>query len=432
MYVTRTATALALILAGATGPLPSTVAASGFSMPEASIAGLGLANTLAANPEERGAFAYNPAAMGFHTGSSLSVGTLFIAPSFSVETAVGEHDSRGADWIGLGLLQGALDLGERWRLGFGITMPFGLETRWRDGTFPAVSGTRTLQLPSYLPLDPVVPLGHPTSSRLEVWDIAPTATYRVNDSLSLSAGVDIYWAKTARFESTLADLDVDGTGLGFNLSALYRQGPWSLGAAFHSSSTLGLEGDYVPLSQTLVALGQIAPAQSAELDFALPWRLQIGLRHAFDERLAVEFDWTRTGWEAFNDFEVRGANGSTAIYREDNDWHDSDAYQVGLTYRLRPETQIRVGYTYGRTPQGDDHFSALVPSNDGHLIGVGLVQSLGHGLSLEAGYLYLWLDDRRYRSDTRYIGTALHGTDALDGDYSMHAHMVGLGLTQVF
>ena len=45
---------------------------------------------------------------------------------------------------------------------------------------------------------------------------------------------------------------------------------------------------------------------------------------------------------------------------------------------------------------------------------------------------YLYLDERRYRSDTAYSGTGLHGTDALDGDYSMHAHMVGLGLVQVF
>lgn len=432
MSVPRIAAVLALGLAGMAGPLQPPALASGFSVPEGSIAGLGLANTLVANPSERGAFAYNPAAMGFHQGSSLSLGTLFIQPNFSVETASGDHTSQGADWIGLGLAQAMLDLGERWRLGFGITMPFGLETRWRDGTFPAVSGTQTLPLPSYLPLDPVVPLGHPTSSQLEVWDMAPTATYRVNDSLSLSAGVDVYWARTAKFKSTLADLDVDGTGLGFNLSALYRQGPWSLGAAFHSSSTLGLEGDYVPLSQTLVALGKIAPAQSAEIDFALPWRLQLGLRYAFDERLAVEFDWTRTGWESFNAFEVSGANTGTAIYREGNDWHDSDAYQIALTYRLDDETQLRAGYTYGETPQGDDHFSALVPSNDGHLFGIGLARSLGHGLSLEAGYLYLYLDERRYRSDTAYSGTGLHGTDALDGDYSMHAHMVGLGLVQVF
>jgi len=63
----------------------ATAVASGFSIPEASALGTAMSNAVVANPEETGAFAYNPAAMGFHDRTSVSLGTLFIGPSFSVD-----------------------------------------------------------------------------------------------------------------------------------------------------------------------------------------------------------------------------------------------------------------------------------------------------------------------------------------------------------
>lgn len=404
--------------------------AAGFSLPEASTAGVGTANALVANPDEIGAFPYNPAAMGFHDSSSVALGTILIGPSFSVDTASGSHDSQGADWLTSPTFQMAFKVNDKWRVGLGLSAPFGLETRWPDGTFPALSGTVTLPIP---PTYPKVPRSQPTASKLEILDFTPTATFRVNDDLSLAAGLDVYWAKTAELDSTAAKLSGDGTGLGFNLSALYRQGPWSFGATFRSAATLGLEGDFEPLSKTLVALKRLAPAQSAELDVDLPWRLQVGGRYAFDERLAVEFDVTRTGWSEFNDLEIKGKGTGILIFRDSNDWEDANAYRLSATYQLSEATQLRAGYAYDETGQGDDHFSARVPDSDRHLFSLGVAQSLGHGFSLEASYMYVLGVDRDYRSSRHYTtGSDINGSDALDGDYSMDAHLIGLELVKVF
>lgn len=426
----RIARTVALLAATSACAVQSPAFGAGFMLPEASVAGIGTTNALVANPEEVGAFAYNPAAMGFHDGSSIAIGSLLIGPSFSVDSASGNHDSQGANWSVLPMIQAAIKLDDRWRLGFGITVPFGLETRWRDGAFPAVSGTRTLPVPA--PLNPEVPLGHPTTSKLEVLDFSPTATYRVNDDLSVSAGLDVYWTKTAKLYSTAGTLSGDGTGLGFNLSALYRTGAWSFGGSYRSSATVGLSGDYVPMSSTLVALGRLEPAQSAELDFDLPWRLQVGARYAVNADLALEVDLTRTGWSVFNDLKAKGKNNGVVIFADQNDWDDANAYRIGLTYQVQPQTQLRFGYTYDETGQGDDHFSARVPDNDRHLFGLGLAQSLGQGYTLEGAYMYVVAEERNYRSATRYSGGDLNGTSALDGDYSMDAHLIGLQITKVF
>ena len=415
---------LALCLAASVLGTP-TVGASGFMLPEASTAGIGLSNALVANPDERGAFAYNPAAMGFHDGSSLALGTYFVGPNFSVDTASGQHDSQGAEWMAIPMIQGAFALDARWRLGFGVSVPFGLETRWSDGTFPAVSGTRSLGGYS-------IPLGHPLTSKLEILDFSPTASYRLTDDLSLSAGLDIYWARQAKLDSTLGTLSGDGHGFGFNLGALYRQGAWSLGAAYRSSATLDLEGDFTPKSSVLVALGRLARGQSAELEFSVPWRLQLGARYAFDERLAVEFDISRTGWSTFNDIKVSGKHSGAVIFVDQNDWNDANAYRLGATYQLRDQTQLRFGYTYDETGQDDDHFSARVPDNDRHLFSLGLAQSFGNGLSLEAAYMYVHAVDRDYRGVRPYTGSDLNGSTALAGDYGMDAHLIGLELVKVF
>lgn len=424
MFKTPITCSSALVLAASLCGI-QTAQASGFMLPEASTAGIGLSNALVANPEERGAFAYNPAAMGFHETSSLALGTYLVGPSFSVDTASGHHDSQGADWLPIPMIQGMLALDERWRLGLGITVPFGLETRWSDGTFPAVSGTRNIGGVS-------IPLGHPLTSSLEIVDISPTATYRVNDALSLSAGVDIYWAKEAKLDSTLGKLTGDGYGFGFNLGALYRQGPWSVGASFRSASTLDLEGDFTPKSSVLVSLGRLARAQTGELDLDIPWRLQLGARYAFDERLAVEFDISRTGWSAFDELRVTGKTTGDEIFVDRNGWDDANAYRLGATYRLNDQTQLRFGYTYDETGQGDEYFSARVPDNDRHLFSFGLAQALGNGLSLEAAYMYVRAEDRDYDGARTYTGGDLNGTTALDGDYSMDAHLIGLEVVKVF
>ncbi|NCA69593.1 MAG: porin [Sphingobacteriia bacterium] len=413
-----------LMAAGAVG-------AAGFSLPESSTAGIGLANALVADPNERGAFSYNPAAMGFHQTSSLALGTILIGPSFSVRTDSGNHDSQGAEWLAGPMIQAALRLNDDWRVGLGISAPFGLETRWTDGTFPAVSGTA--HVPGLPPsLNPNVPKGHPTASKLEILDIAPSLAYRVSDDLSVAAGLDVYWAKHAQLDSTANRMSGDGTGLGFNLGVLYRLGDWSFGAAYRSSADISIDGPYQPLSPTLVAIKRLPPAQDAEVDIELPWRFQLGARYQVTEQLAVELDWARTGWSTFDTLEIRGNNTDELIFRDQNRWSDSNAYRIGATYQIRPATRLRFGYAYDQTGQDDAHFSPRVPDSDRQLLSAGLAQSLGNGYSLELGYMYVVADDRRIKSATPYTGGPINGTSAVDGDYQMHAHLIGIEINKVF
>ena len=399
--------------------------ASGFALPDSSAAGIATTNALVANPEELGAIPYNPAAMGFHEGSSVSLGGFTIGPRFSVTTDSGKHGSEGADWTLLPFLQAAFKVTDQWRLGLGVSAPYGLETRWPYGTFPLLSKSI---------FKGQIPTGnHPTASKLEILDFVPTLAYRVTDNLSLGVGMDVYWAKTAQLDSNLAELRGDGTGMGFNLSALYRLNAWSLGASFHSASTIDLTGTYTPLNPTLVKLQLMQPAQPVSLDVNLPWRLQLGVRYEISPTLATEFNWGYTGWNSFKELQVYGEENGDLIFSDTNNWNNASAYRLGLTWQVLAKTQLRFGYTYDQAAQDDSHFSARVPDTDRHLVGIGLAQDIGNGFSVEASYMYVKGVDRNYSSSVPYnITSDVNGSEALNGNYEMSAHLFGFEVSKTF
>jgi long-chain fatty acid transport protein len=422
-------TALALGLAG----LGSPVQASGFSVPELSAAGLSLSNALVANPEELGAIPYNAAAMGFQDKSSLSLGALFINFNLSVDTASGSHDSQSPDWVIPPLFQAVAKINDQWRVGLGVTAPFGLETRWEPGTFPALSGTTVRRLPPPLGPTPLPNGNQPLQSKLQVLDFAPTASYKVNENLSVSAGLDYYWAKEAVLNSSLAEIEGDGSGWGWNLGVMFRKDAWSLGASYRSASTVAIDGTYSPLNQTLVMIGRLAPGQAAELDLNLPWRLQLGVRYAINPQLAVEVDWTRMGWSEFQKIEVQGKSTGQSIFTDTNDWEDADAIRVGLTYDVRPTTQLRLGYSYDETGQPDAHFSARVPDKDRQLFSIGVAENLAHDITVELGYMYVLTEDRDYVGVTPFAGQPdINGTTAINGNYKGDVNLFAIEVSTSF
>ena len=413
--------------------------ASGFAIPELSVLGLGTANALVANPDEPGALAYNPAAIAFHPKSTWSAAVLFIDPYFSVRTANGKHDSQGADWHALPLVNAAVRVDDKWALGISVNSPFGLETRWPAGTFPELTGTAPVNLGPPLGQVTLPVSAQPTQSKAEILDFTPTITYAVNDQFSLAAGADIYWAKSAKFSSTLTSVEGDGTGWGFNLSAMYVKDALSLGINFHSAATVSMDGYYTALNPTLAQIYQgtggaqgIPPSQSASLDLDLPWRLQLGVRYEITNELAAEIDWTRTGWSEFKELSI-DLQPDGNLVTDQNQWNDANAYRLGITYQVRPNTQLRLGYSYDETPQPNKYFTARIPDSDRNLFSIGVAQSFGQGWTAELGYMYVMNEERNYKGTQPYVpGGPTNGTTAYAGKYKADANLIGLGISKRF
>ncbi len=84
-YPPRTTTTAVLLCGLMTA---NTAFASGFRIPEASIAGLGASNALVADTSTAGALPYNPAAMAFQNQRVLTVGLINVWPEFERPTRI--------------------------------------------------------------------------------------------------------------------------------------------------------------------------------------------------------------------------------------------------------------------------------------------------------------------------------------------------------
>ncbi len=402
-------TALAALVAASLGLAGPYAHASGFAVPEISIFGLGTSNAVVANATELGAIAYNPAISGFYSGLTLSGGVNVVVPSLEATTATGSHESGGRDLIPVPMFQATYGVNDKITLGLGANAPFGLETKWAPGVFPGFAG--------------IAPAAHPTSSKIELADIVPTFAYRIAPNTAVALGADYYYARKIQFSAVGLESEGDGDGWGWNASLIHTMNDWSFGLSYRSKATVDIEG-----TSSVPGLSQPASA-----DVPLPWRAQAGVRYQVNSALAVEFDITRTGWGGFDTLEIKNGALLPDVVSA-TDWKDANAYRLGATYELNSQTQLRFGYSYDKTPQPRDSFSARIPDNDRHLLSVGFGHDLGDGLAIEGGYMFVKFEG--YTHNVAGLGPSpvdpLNGSFVYNGKYDSHVHLIGLGVSKSF
>lgn len=412
--LTLIATALTTIVAA---PLAQ---ASGFRIPEASVAGLGATNALVADATDLGALAYNPAAMSFHSGMNLVAGVVAIDPNISVITASGNHESQvdSPFYVPNLFLMGTIN--SQWSWGLNVNAPFGLETNWRDETFPAFGPLPSPPYPAGTNIDPL----EPSRSKINMVNINPNIAFKANANTSIAFGLDYYYVKEARLDTQAVKMNGDGSDIGWNVALMSVNGPWSFGISYRSEVEVEIEG-------TLSAGPSSGPATTT---ITFPAMLQVGVRNQVNDKLSLEFDIEMTRWSSFNVLTItHGAPGVPSPSVSVNDWGDSMAYRFGGSYRLNPGSLLRFGYSYDETPQPSAHFNARVPDSDRHLFGIGLSQNIA-GWTFDAGYTYLIAKNRRIVSSTPFgtYGSDANGTSVYNGKYEFDAHLFGLGLSKKF
>ena len=108
--------------------------------------------------------------------------------------------------------------------------------------------------------------------------------------------------------------------------------------------------------------------------------------------------------------------------------------RLGAIYAINEKTNLLLGYSFDETGQPDEYFSARVPDNERQLFSIGMTHDYG-GWSLEAGYMYVMLDDRTVNSGTAYVPGVTadaNGTDAYNGTYEATVHLLSIGLSTKF
>ena len=395
--------------------------ASGFSVPGGlSTAGIGTADALVANPVDAGAFAYNPAAMSFHEGNIISLGFMAVYPNSKV-TPEGETNqiSDNVDSpIFVPNLYLMNSIGENWSLGLAVNSPFGLETNWKEDTFPAFSGA-------------LAPF-QPTKTGLEMFNVNPNISYKINEHFSFATGIDYYRVIETTSDTQGVSLDGNGDGLGWNIALMSIFNQWSFGLSYQSAVKTDINGEF-DASQVL----GFKVKSKTELEF--PDILRLGVRYQVNDKLAIEFDFDQTGWSSFDEIVVKsrdsiamaGISSGSVLAKTTNNWNDTNSYHIGATYQLISTLQLRLGYTLNKNPQPEKNFSPQYPNARRHLFAIGFKQE-NKGWELEGGMMYAKWEDRTVYNSKPFVGGDANGTTVYNGEYELDGILAGIGVNIPF
>src|SRR5690606_21843411 len=273
---------------------------------------------------------FNPAGMTYLPGVNVSGGVAAVRPSFKFSNngstgpgGLPGTGSDGGDAGSWGLLPNAYvswEINPQWYVGLGIGAPFGLATEY-DSDWVGRYHSKKFDIRSV--------------------NVNPSIAYKVNDRLSLGAGVnwmhlDAEFSRAAPFPlaPTLGDLDatvdMKGDGWGWNLGLIYELTPSTrLGLSYRSHITIDADGDTTVSNATVP--GPV-PRQrgDASTSVKLPDTAVLSLVHDLNPRWQLLADVSWTGWSSIRSLDI------------DNEGLPSDS----LDLRFRDTWRVALGANY--------------------------------------------------------------------------------------
>lgn len=436
--------------------LASPVYSAGFAIIEQSVSGLGNAFAGgAASAEDATTVFFNPAGLTRLEGQQAVAGVNVVIPQAKFSNKGSSHvtgtfltGGNGGDGGATRVVPNlyyAARMKKGIALGLGINAPFGLATEYADGW---------------------VGRYHALRSEVKTVNINPSVAYRVNEHLSLGAGMSAQYIQaelsnavdfgTVAFLSSgglmgtpqgmdgKADLEADSWGFGYNLGALYEFNDNSrVGLAYRSQVRQDLEGDAdfkIPASVTALPFGVGAGVAAAFADtgvngdLVLPESVSVSAYHRFSPKWAVMADVTWTNWSRFDELRIKFDTNENGVTLPDNvtteAWEDSWRYSLGATYNPSENLALRAGVAYDVEAIPDvEHRTPRIPGDDRTWVAVGAGYRLNDRLTLDLAYAHLFVADPEI--DKNPVGEdALRG--GLKGKYDASVDIVSAQLAYNF
>ena len=160
-----------------------------------------------------------------------------------------------------------------------------------------------------------------------MFNLNPNIAYKINEYTSLAVGLDYYRVIEATTDTQGVDLSGDGDDVGWNAAFMYVVNRWSFGLSYQSEVNVEIDGEFDATQSFGFKVNSIS-----ELKF--PDTLRLGIRYQANEKLAVEFDFDRTGWSAFDEIVVisaddvpaAGISAGSVLAVTTNNWSDTNSY----------------------------------------------------------------------------------------------------------
>ncbi len=363
--------------------------------------------------------------LGFYATDIIPSGTyLFQQPTDAGLLTVVDAHTKTKHYLS-GMLTYYHPINESLVAGIGIYAPSGLGSTWDGDDFKLVTNGI-----SYL-----------LESRVGMITIAPGASYRINETVSVGVTLNINygmfsikrWAGTAEV-SGYGELDLgqfeeslNGWGIGATFGALYKPNDQlSFGLTVRTPSKLNLSGT-VNIENIDLLGANFKNESEADMSLTMPWWIAGGVAYRPMTDLVVTADLQWTQWskvkelvteyqDAYWDLLMTGSGENVVPMR----WKNALQIRVGAEYMLYQNVALRAGYYYDPTPVPDSTMNVLLPCFTFNGITLGLGYNL-NGLQIDFGFEMLFgnkrqVDFAKWVYDPNYAS-------AMPGDYTMNLYV---------
>ncbi len=416
-----TLTALGTIL------MASNAMAAGFHLREQSAAAQGNAFAGATAGAENGSYAYyNVAGLTRQKGTQVNAGVTYIAPraeASEVKDAAGTSQLDvdnivHAAWAPNGTVSYQLD--DKTTFGMALNVPFGMITKY-DSRWAGSD--------------------HGNLSKVTAIDMTPMVAYKVDDKLSVGAGLPIQYVKARLTNSSSAadaddvKLEGDTVDVGYQLGAMYEFNDKArVGMGYRSEIRHKLKGEIeAPSKQGHPVFGPLLN-QDIHAKLNTPAMFSLGGFYKLNDKWELMAEYQRVFWSSFESLDIYGTGAKhpltgDLISSTKENWRDTNFYAVGASYQLDPQWKARFGVAFDEAAVTISDRTPRIPDSDRIWFSGGLNYQYSENLSFDVAYTYI--KAKKATVDTSLTGNKDNGKN-FSAEYSNSVKLWGLSLNYKF
>lgn len=405
--------ALAAVFAG----MAVSANAAGFRQANQSASANGMGTAFTAVANDASAVWYNPAMMADLNGTNLSLGGVFVDPRTEHTNANATVTDRPENMVHtLPHVYATRKLNNKFSIGIGMLVPYGLSTEWDETN----SLTRKVA----------------TDSSLKAVYTNLAGAYKINENLSVAAGgsfvkMDATMNKMVTGVTTVEQtLKGDGTGVAYNLAALYKWNKWNFAASYRSQVKVEIDGKMnLPLG---MGANFDVTDKDASTEITLPDTFQLGAAYKYSDKLLFSAEADYTNWTTYRKLVIDYTNdaGTAKQSTDYKYWNAVWAVRAGTEYKVNDSWKLRAGSYFDMSPVEDKFFETRNACANRFGVSVGAGYTKGN-ITVDASYLYLKFMERRVQNSIQDDGIT-GGTTVLNGKYNTTARLPALTVSYKF
>ena len=227
----------------------------------------------------------------------------------------------------------------------------------------------------------------------------PTVGYKINDMISVGAGIQIQYLQVRLksafpLSSTAQTAEVKGSDVGFGVTAGITVKPiegTEFGLGFRSAVSHKLDGKYIQPAGVALPSGTPFPATVTGITASTmtPEMVTFSVKQRVSDafRVAGTVEWTN--WSRLGTIHTKPKSGNMATPDLKFNYNDGWFFALGGEYDFNEKLTVRAGLAYELSPIDEKIRSARLPDNNRYWLSAGLSYKVMENMSLDLGYTHI-------------------------------------------